>query len=260
MKIHDVLTPSFRQLHHQLGHDRTGCQHAMWQQRLSSDSDFCRAVVANGYLTRQQMQHAAQRYLLGRSRDGGVIFWQMVSTEQVFDGKIMYYRTDCHRDHERHPQWVSNLLKRHYLQQCPQLASYMPTFCHCLFGTHLLSTSREGTEVGLHVCVVEAEKTAVILSEHYPQQLWMAAGGLFELTAQKLFPLRHHKVTLFPDTDTDGKAYTRWYDIVHEARRLYGIDITVSSLLERRATPEQKQRKIDLIDFLFDSPSLNPET
>jgi hypothetical protein len=133
MKIQDVLTPSFRQLHHQLGHDRTGCQHAMWQQRLSSDSDFCRAVVANGYLSRQQMQHAAQRYLLGRSRDGGVIFWQMVSTEQVFDGKIMYYRTDCHRDHERHPQWVSNLLKRHYLQQCPQLASYMPTFCHCLF-------------------------------------------------------------------------------------------------------------------------------
>ena len=260
MKIQDVLTPSFRLLHHQLGHDRTGYQYPIWQQRLSSDSDFCRAVVANGYLTRQQMQHAAQRYLLGRSRDGGVIFWQMVSTEQVFDGKIMYYRTDCHRDHERHPQWVSNLLKRHYLQQCPQIAPYLPAFSHCLFGTHLLSTSKEGTEVGLHVCVVEAEKTAVILSEHYPQQLWMAAGGLFELTAQKLFPLRHHKVTLFPDTDTDGKAYTRWYDIAHEARRLYGIDITVSSLLERRATPEQKQRKIDLIDFLFDSPSLNPET
>ena len=94
MKIHDVLTPSFRLLHRQLGHDCTGCQYAMWQQRLSSDSDFCRAVVANGYLIRQQMQ-------------------------------------------------------RHYLQQYPQLASYMPTFCHCLFGTHLLSTSREGTEVGL---------------------------------------------------------------------------------------------------------------
>ena len=82
MKIHDVLTPSFLLLHRQLGHDCTGCQHAMWQQRLSSDSDFCHAVVANGYLSRQQMQHAAQRYLLGRSRDGGVIFWQMVSTEQ----------------------------------------------------------------------------------------------------------------------------------------------------------------------------------
>ena len=46
MKIHDVLTPSFRLLHHQLGHDRTGYQYPIWQQRLSSDSDFCRAVVA----------------------------------------------------------------------------------------------------------------------------------------------------------------------------------------------------------------------
>ena len=101
------------------------------------------------------------------------------------------------------------------------------------------------------VCIVEAEKTAVILSEHFPRQLWLAAGGLHELTAQKLFPLRRHKVTLFPDTDPDGKAYTRWYDIAQEAHRLYGIDITVSSLLERKATPEQKQRKIDLVDFLF---------
>ena len=260
MKIQDVLTPSFRRLRHQLGHDRQRDQRPMWQQRLSSDSDFCRAAVAQGYLTRQQMQHAAERYLLGRSRDGGVIFWQMVSLEQVFDGKIMYYRPDCHRDHDRHPQWVSNLLERHYLRHCPELAAYMPDSCHCLFGTHLVAH----TEIGKHclaesaesyldvpVAVVEAEKTAVILSEHFPQQLWLAAGGLHELTPQKLFPLRRHKVTLFPDTDPDGKAYTRWYDIAQEAHRLYGIDITVSSLLERKATPEQKQRKIDLVDFLF---------
>ena len=249
MKIQDVLTPSFRRLRHQLGHDRQRDQRPMWQQRLSSDSDFCRAAVAQGYLTRQQMQHAAERYLLGRSRDGGVIFWQMLSLEQVFDGKIMYYRPDCHRDHDRHPQWVSNLLERHYLRHCPELAAYMPDSCHCLFGTHLLREEERGKMEG--VCIVEAEKTAVILSEHFPRQLWLAAGGLHELTPQKLFPLRRHKVTLCPDTDPDGKAYASWYDIAQEAHRLYGIDITVSSLLERQATPEQKQRKIDLVDFLF---------
>ena len=101
------------------------------------------------------------------------------------------------------------------------------------------------------VAVVEAEKTAVILSEHYPAYLWLAAGGLFELTADKLFPLRHHRIVLFPDTDPNLTAYTRWYEVAREARRLYGCNITVSPLLELSATLEQKQRKIDLVDYLF---------
>ena len=70
----------------------------MWQQRQSADSDFCRALVSNGYLTEAQMQEAVCRYHLGCSRDGGVIFWQIDTLGQICDGKIMYYRPDCHRD------------------------------------------------------------------------------------------------------------------------------------------------------------------
>ena len=29
----------------------------------------------------------------------------------IYDGKVMYYREDCHRDHNRHPTWVSNELR-----------------------------------------------------------------------------------------------------------------------------------------------------
>ena len=83
------------------------------------------------------------------------------------------------------------------------------------------------------VAVVEAEKTAVILSEHYPAYLWLAAGGLFELTADKLFPLHHRRIVLFPDTDPNLTAYTRWYEVAREARRLYGCNITVSPLLKK---------------------------
>ena len=120
--------------------------------------------------------------------------------------------------------------------------------CQMADGSSQTSSFRLHTSA---VAVVEAEKTAVILSAHYPQYLWLAAGGLTELTAQKLFPLRHHRIVLFPDTDPDQTAYTRWYAIAQEARRLYGLDIHVSSLLERRATAAQKQAKIDLVDFLF---------
>ena len=232
----------------------------------SCNSCFCKAVVASGYLNQQQMQHAVERYHLGLSRDGGVIFWQMDHLGTVYDGKIMYYRPDCHRDHHHNPTWVSAELKRFY----------KPTFdiptLHCLFGTHLLrnenvndnendnSASVENSSLfTIHsslsiVAVVEAEKTAVILSELYPQCLWMASGGLEALRPESLFPLRGHRIILFPDTDESGATYTRWYDISRKASRLLGQPITVSSLLEQRATPDQKRRKIDLVDFLFPPP------
>ena len=252
MKIHDVLTPNFKQLRHRLGHDRPRDSRPMWQQRLSSDSDFCRAAVAMGYLSEEQMQRAARRYRLGRSRDGGVIFWQIDQLEQLYDGKIMYYRPDCHRDHERHPQWVTNLLKRHYLRGYDDLAASIPSI-HCLFGTHLLKPETLNLKPDtMAVCVVEAEKTAVIMSEHYPDYLWLAAGGLYELTAQKLFPLKGRRIILLPDTDPDGKAYATWYHVMLEAQRLLGQPIHLSPLLERKATAEQKQRKIDILDFVFE--------
>ena len=71
----------------------------MVSRHLSADSQFCRACVGMGYLTQAQMHHAAERYRLGISRDGGVIFWQLNLDGRVLDGKIMYYRADCHRDH-----------------------------------------------------------------------------------------------------------------------------------------------------------------
>ena len=228
----------------------------MWQLRLSADSDFCRAMVECGYLTREQMLRAVQRYRLGRSHDGGVIFWQIDMTEQTYDGKIMHYRPDGHRDHLRNPYWVSSALKRHYLNDDERLAAEIPSQ-HCLFGTHLLSEEflckQSVLKKRLAVAVVEAEKTAVILSEVFPEYLWLAAGGLYELTAAKLFPLRGHRIILFPDTDTDGMAFSTWYRVTLEAQRLLGQTIHLSPLLEQKATPDQKRRKIDLVDYIFNA-------
>lgn len=246
MKISELNPYTFRALRHRLGHDRARDPRPMWQQRLSDDSDFCRAMVLCGYLTREQMQRAALRYRLGRARDGGVIFWQTDTMGLVFDGKIMHYQPDGHRDHRRKPYWVSSSLKSHYLKGCEQLAAEIPS-CHCLFGTHLLSEDNR-----LPVAVVEAEKTAVIMSEHRPDFLWLAAGGLYELTAVKLFPLKGRRVILLPDTDTDGRAYATWYRIMLEAQRLLGQVIHLSPLLELKATSSQKQRKIDIVDLIFE--------
>lgn len=215
-------------------------------RHLSANSLFCHSAVSMGYLSQEQINHAARRYRLGLSRDGGVIFWQIDHLQQLYDGKIMYYRPDCHRDHHHHPTWVMSELKRFCLRGDYKLIQELPSQ-HCLFGTHLLAESKRD------VVVVEAEKTAVIMSEIYPQYLWMAAGGLTELNDTKLFPLRGRKIIIIPDTDEQGQAYSYWSKICRKAQILLGQPIHLTPFLEQKASLSQKRRKIDFLDYYFET-------
>ena len=218
------------------------------EEALSTDTVFCRSLVSEGYLTEQQMQQAARRYRLGRSKDGGVIFWEIDEQQQIRDGKIMFYHDDCHRDHDHHPDWVSSRLKAHYGYD-----GDLPVD-RCLFGLHLLpllSRRGQGWSDPPTIAIVESEKAAVICSELFPQAVWLASGGLSMLNVAKLYPLRDYKVVLFPDTDPEGKAFQSWRSIALTAQEHFKYPIRVSRLLEDHATSEQKQAKIDLVDFLF---------
>ena len=263
MKIKNLLDHSFKSIGQSLGlavsivngslhvHGilpRPADYRPLWAQRLSSRSSFCRAVVQSGLLTHRQMVHAAWRYRLGCSKDDAVIYWQIDQLGQLHDGKLMWYGPDCHRLKHRNATWVMYLLKQYY--GVPQ-DTFQPS--HVFFGTHLLSAST----VHSVVAIVEAEKSAVILSELYPQYIWLAAGGMREVQVNKFLPLRHYKVILFPDTDPDGTAFRCWYDAAQQVMRSFfwprNNPIRVSPILELHATPSQKQRKIDLVDFLFNA-------
>ena len=270
MKREEVFSHTFKAMRKQIAEQQAEGRR-LWQQRLGTASEFCRAVVSNGYLTEEQMQRAAQRYRLGASRDGGVIFWQIDECDLLRDGKIMHYLPDCHRDHDRMPSWVS-----YHLRKSGMLPEDWKSE-HCLFGLHLLSVecrvesvefptglpdaldSRAAANSKLYtlnsqlrsVAVVEAEKTAVIMSEVKPEYIWLATGGKTELNVAKLRPLAGRKVILFPDTDADGQTYRDWYEVAEAAGDVFGHPVTVSSLLEQRATPAQKAAKIDIVDLLF---------
>ena len=275
MKMEEIYSHTFRAIRKELGLDRPRDERHLWQRCLSTESVFCRALVSNGYLSEEQMQRAAQRYRLGRSRDGGVIFWQIDEHGVLHDGKIMYYRPDCHRDHDHKPTWTSFLLRK--AGQLPD--DWRPE--HCLFGLHLLTqsqfkghtdftdlTDNSSTPISgdskksvksersvcdnKTICVVESEKTAVMMSELRPDCLWLATGGKTELNVARLKPLQSHRVILFPDTDTDGSTYREWYELALAAGDVYGQPFTVSAILEQHATPSQKQRKIDIADYFFE--------
>ena len=285
----------------------------------SDDSDFCRAVVAKGLLSEEQMHRAAERYQLGRSRSGKTIYWLIDERGIVRDGHIG-------------DPWVSVMLQHRF----PELAQYIRPR-HCLFGLHLLDhTDRDAfkchtdltdhtdrnafkchtdptdhtdcagsavfkshTDLTDHtdmntgsmqvkeqgatesvrsvrsvcnkeqealesvrsvrsvceskaICVVERESSAVILSELFPDHVWLAVPASVSFTVDMLEPLRHRKVIVYPSTDDTMSNYVAWLELADMARSLYHLDISVSRLLEDRATEEQKQRKIDLVGFLFE--------
>ena len=68
MKFSELFPYTFKALRHELDHDRPRDSRPVWQQRLSADSGFCRAVVANGYLTETQVHLGFKSGNVGHNR------------------------------------------------------------------------------------------------------------------------------------------------------------------------------------------------
>lgn len=257
-KLEDILSPSFGSMRRQIRTARRHPTEMLWRRCLSIGSTFCESVVDAGLLSWEQMVSSACRYCLGATKNRGVIYWQIDQEGRMHDGKVMYYGPDCHRLKDCNPTWISALLA---IREHRPKDAY--TTSHCFFGLHLLmDDGRWLMDDGRWlmcdvVAVVEAEKSAVILSEIYPQYIWLAAGGLGEVQADKFRPLRGHRVVLFPDTDPDGKAFDHWFKAAEEVMQSpfweESPPIRVSAFLEQHASEDQKRRKIDLVDFLKES-------
>lgn len=259
---------------------------------LSLNSEFCKSVVSSGYLSKGQLHRAAARYRLGATKDGGVIFWQIDDQQRVHTGKIMYYQPDCHRDKQHHPTWVHCLMKDqlppnyefhpclfglHLLSNTDlsdntdnsrtNTDSLRSRVWRCessdlpdnKFSNSLILENNKSVQsvksVVPKIAIVESEKSAVILSEKFTDFVWLSCGGLQSFRPELLSPLVNYKVIIFPDTDPTGDAFRQWSQVAIEAQRLYKFryPLRVSPLLESHASPEQKQRKIDLVDYLYEA-------
>ncbi len=171
------------------------------------------------------------RYYIGTSKHwpGATLFWQIDLRGKARTGKIMAYDpVTGHRVKDR-ITWVHKLLN-------------FPDFNldQCLFGEHLLKTDHNKP-----VSLVESEKTAIIASVYLPQFIWLASGGLSNISAQKYQVLRGLHVVLWPDLN----CFEKWSE---KAKELFCIcrSIKVSDLLERNATPADREQGLDLADYL----------
>lgn len=140
-----------------------------------------------------RLQSVYDDYQIGATRCGDVIFWQIDHQQRVHGGHIMHYRTDGHRD--GYQGWTHvPLIRQGLLPLDWQLYQ-------CLYGQHLLTRRPEA-----HVCVVESEKTALVMACLRPRELWLATGGSGGLTAERVACLRGRRVTIFPDSG----CYEKW--------------------------------------------------
>ena len=136
-----------------------------------------------------ESQDLIKKFLLGTSKDNGVVFWQIDEKMQTRTGKVMAYNPNTgKRIKTSFPTWVHKL--------------YDQTYQQCLFGLHQLKTKPLSQDIH----IVESEKTAIIMSYFHPQITWLGSGGSTGLQSYKFEALKGRKVCLFPD---QGK-YELW--------------------------------------------------
>ena len=180
----------------------------------------------------------AGRYNIGTAkvRKGSCVFWQVDIRGRVCQGKVMFYDASTgNRSHEVHPTWAHTLMRidKERVGQC-------------FFGEHLLAEFPD-----LPVGIVESEKSAIIASFYLPGYVWLACGGkdgMFGKADLDIF--KDRKGVLFPDLgmkeNWEGKA---------EKLRRHGIEAHVFTYLEDHASQSEKERGLDIADYLLNEHS-----
>ena len=183
----------------------------------------------------QTIVRLVSEYRIGVTKDLSAIFYQIDESGHCRAGKIIRYNPETgHRikDASVPVDWVHTRLKKSgHLPESWQLTQ-------CLFGQHLLRTRPDAT-----VCLVEAEKTAVICAGFLPEFLWLATGGKGQL-GDRLDALYGRRVVAYPDVD----AFPEWSQKLKERPWL---SILVSDYLETTATQEERNAGADIADRLI---------
>jgi hypothetical protein len=184
--------------------------------------------------TKQEIDSVFATYKVGTSKlwGGATVFWQISIDFEVRTGKVIKFDPlTGKRIKEPRPlmTWVHVILK---------LKEF--NLKQVLFGEHLLPQFPKKT-----VCIVESEKTAIIMALKYPNYLWLATGGKSEFKTEKLRVLTGRKVVIFPDTD----FHKDWTEKSECISKQLNLNLVVSSYLMNCTIAIDQKKGYDLADF-----------
>lgn len=171
-------------------------------------------------------------YQIGTSKhwNGASVFWQIDTQENIHAGKVILFdKQTGKRIKEPYPHinWVHKLTKEDnfVLEQC-------------LFGLHLIQKALQSflqkntnplqKSLQRKIAIVEAEKTAVIMSLFLPDYIWLATGSKQNLKYDLLKPIKENEIIVFPDKG----EFKDWKTKSEQLNKL-GFDIKCSELVEK---------------------------
>lgn len=185
------------------------------------------------YFSEVEIQLVITQYRIGTSKHwkGSTIFWQIDSKNQIRAGKVMLYDDKTGKRIKvpySHIQWVHKLLKleNYELEQC-------------LFGLHLTTNSTIKK-----IAIVEAEKTAIIMSLFLPNYLWVATGGKGNFNKKMLLPIKEFEILAYPDKS----EFDDWNKTTLQLQK-EGFKINCSRFIENKDVP----KGTDLADIYIET-------
>lgn len=163
------------------------------------------------------VKQVIKKYSIGTSNHwaGATVFWQIDQNINIKAGKIMLYNCNTGKRVKKpynHISWMHKKLKINdfVLQQC-------------LFGLHNLCDYATSDTI----CIVESEKTAVIMSIIMPSNLWLATGSKANFKEELLQPIKDYKIIAYPDKS----EFKNWQSKTEILNKL-GYNIICSNVLE----------------------------
>ncbi|KAA9356856.1 MULTISPECIES: DUF6371 domain-containing protein [Larkinella] len=201
-----------------------------------------------------------KRYITQSFGKGGAIFWMLDANGQVYGGQgvlfdengaTVKFKTPT-GDSDRCNRPISYLAKRYLKDRKMPIPDWLTRYettenkFPYPFGLQQLATAPKGQSIA----ITESPKTAMLAAGYFPQLCWMAIWSLSYLNKDRLEPLRHRTIALFPDCSKDGKAFDVWKQKADELNA-NGFRIVVSDYLEKNTSDEQKAKGYDLADFIL---------
>lgn len=183
------------------------------------------------HFNREVVLRVVKKYHIGTTNYwyGATIFWQIDNLNRIRGGKIMQYNSITGKRIKapfNHVSWIHKQLKLNdfVLQQC-------------LFGLHLVTSNYEDRTI----CLVESEKTAIIMAIVIPNYTWLATGSKNGFKRGSLEPIKKYRIIAYPDKT----EYTNWNQ-TSQLLNKSGYQIECSAFLENLDI----DNGADLVDYV----------
>lgn len=227
------------------------------------------------------VRKAYKDYKLGMCFNNSIIFPYYFNNE-LKTGKVISYSEDLHRNKNVNPNWLHSIRTFFYFNIYYANSDYVPNilfpketkefdefienrsdytddsecdkfdYCIPIFGWDLLSKKENKDKT---ICLVEAEKTAIICSIVFPEFVWLASGGKSFLQSYKFVYYSNRNWLIFPDLSTEDKTLNQWRESINKIKCKYNMNETFIDYKPKDTNDFNslaRLKGLDIADYILD--------